>query len=201
MLLRSDDTVLNPKFGVVILKTATCRSWTRHGQTDWLTHKVATPGIGNLITLHCAQMITYAHYVRERCNGGAYGARNVQIYYHNRFAIWKKGNFPFFYNFFDDTMVFYSLNEPPRWGDSKSVFEFLVRPMVQEIINNLWAIFAFFRKKKKGKKEEKKENAHVWAIFLKRKSHFFKGKSHFFLRKKLFFKEKDIFSKGKGFFF
>ena len=34
-------------------------------------------------------MITYAHYVRERCNGGAYGARNVQIYYHNRFAIWK----------------------------------------------------------------------------------------------------------------
>ena len=33
-------------------------------------------------------MITYAHYVRERCNGGAYGARNVQIYYHNRSAIW-----------------------------------------------------------------------------------------------------------------
>ena len=27
MLLRSDDTVLNPKFGVDILKTATCRSW------------------------------------------------------------------------------------------------------------------------------------------------------------------------------
>ena len=27
MRLRSDDTVLNPKFGVDILKTATCRSW------------------------------------------------------------------------------------------------------------------------------------------------------------------------------
>ena len=27
--------------------------------------------------------------------------------------------------------------QPPRCGDSKSVFDFLVRPMVQEIINNL----------------------------------------------------------------
>ena len=93
MLLPDDETVLNTKFHVVILKTAACRFWTpppdtttRHHQT----YKLATICIGNLITLYCAQVITYAHYVRERCNGGAYGARNVQIYYHNRFAIWIK---------------------------------------------------------------------------------------------------------------
>ena len=28
MLLPTPDTVLNPKFGVVIPKTVTCRSWT-----------------------------------------------------------------------------------------------------------------------------------------------------------------------------
>ena len=39
MLLPSHETVLNPKFGVVSSKTATCRSWTDK-ETDRLSRRV-----------------------------------------------------------------------------------------------------------------------------------------------------------------
>ena len=40
MLLASHETVLNPKFGVVISKTVSCRSWT-HKTMDLLIAKKA----------------------------------------------------------------------------------------------------------------------------------------------------------------
>ena len=74
MLLPTHEPVLNPKFGVVILKTATCTPWTHrhtHRQTDKPT---CNPPY---VLFHYNPTIGYAHICEK-----------VQIHYHNRFAIW-----------------------------------------------------------------------------------------------------------------
>ena len=71
MLLPRVEAVLNPKFGVVISKTTTCRSCTGHraehddDDDDTYLH---TPICPLTAYSHYDLIIPYAHYVCEKCN-------------------------------------------------------------------------------------------------------------------------------------
>ena len=84
MLLPDDETVLNTKFRVVILKTAACRFWTPPDR------QTPPPDI-----LTCMLPHRKSHHITLSSNDCIRALRarlnllRMQIHYQNRFAIWK----------------------------------------------------------------------------------------------------------------
>ena len=74
MLLPRVEAVLNPKFGVVISKTATCSL-----RTDRHTDKLSCPPM----SAHCIFSLWFNYSIRTL------RVRKVKFHYQNRFAIWK----------------------------------------------------------------------------------------------------------------
>ena len=90
MRLSSPDTVLIPKFGVLIPKTVTCRSWT-HTQTDRITRAGMCIDVTGQYIM-CSVITVYTPYIVRTCHMlQNYYQNRFAIAYGNRYAIWKNG--------------------------------------------------------------------------------------------------------------